>query len=477
MGDSVIPKFSNVLTEKRFIDDFIKNYKNTIQTWHEVTRLARDLCSKNQRPGIQARFEFRVKDPESLRNKLIQRNETKRKEPRRNGLGYQNEDEIWDDVYDRAGVRILLYTSAQPQKDAVKETIESTFVQAMEPKHFPEPEGGDDRTDRSAYARRFPKYIATHYRVYLKKEHIKQLEDNGVKNLWQGKYMVEIQAVSVFQHACAEVSHDILYKTKSGTPSVHEERVLDALNGISMIGESLLEQLHHHYVARIESTNQPFSNKFQLGDFLSKWTFQNPTTSDLVLGPIEVLRKLLVSEDKATPKALEEILLQLDFGDNVRQSEVADGRVSIYIMEQMFQKIPDEIVEDGDAEMQSKTMASAMIWLDELYSPSTKWGVKFLNKDYPKNEMQSQGFEWFMNETEGGQFLVNGIGLSEEEEANLAELWQWFKDHPEPIVQFVLRVSKLDQRDIKKDKEILEKIAPLICHLDGSNDASLPQLN
>ncbi|OCK98620.1 uncharacterized protein K441DRAFT_653869 [Cenococcum geophilum 1.58] len=476
MGDSAVPDPSQALKDKNLIEEFVKNYKNTIQTWHEVTRLARDLCLKNQRPGIQARFEFRVKDPESLKNKLIQRDEAKRKEPGRNGLGYRDEDEIWNDVYDRAGVRILLYTSAQPQKDAVRETIESTFVQAMLPKQFPESENGNGQTHEKAHARRFPKYIATHYRVYLKKDHIKQLEDNNVKDLWQGKYMVEIQVVSVFQHACAEVSHDILYKTKSGTPSAHEERVLDALNGVSMIGESLLEQLHYHYVTRIESTNQPFTNKFQLGDFLSKWTSQKSATSDLVLGPIEVLRKLLVSQDKATPKELEKILLQLAFGDEVRQSEAADGRVSIYIMEQMFREIPDTIIAHEDVELQGKIMASTMIWLDELYSPSTKWGTNFLNKNHPKNAKQREGFIWLMNETEGGQFLVYGVEPSPEEKENLAELWRWFEGHPEAIVQFVLRVSKLDQRDLKKDSEILEKIAPLLGQLDGSNTSAMSQL-
>jgi len=471
MGDSSQPDSAQAVKSNELIEEFIQNYEKTVETWREITKLARDLCSKNRRPGIQARFEFRVKTPESLKNKLIKRNEEMAQ--KRNGPGYQSTKEIWEDIYDRAGVRILLYTSAQPQLDAVRDTIRSTFDPAMEPKRFPEAES-KEIANGNPPIRRFPKYTATHYRVYLKDEHVKQLEDNNVKlkGIWQGKFMIEIQVVSVFQHVCAEVSHDILYKTMSGTPSVHEERVFDALSGVSLLGDLLLEQLHYHYEARVNSTNQPFTNKYELGSFLSDWTSQNPSATQLVLGPMEILRRFLVAQGKATPRDLEAILSKLSFGDEAR-SETADGRVSIYIMEQMFKDHPVTVNADGNAELQSKVIASAMIWLDELFSPSTKWGTKLFNKDYPRNPKQKEGLKWLMNETEGEHFLVHNVEPLAREKENLEDLWQWFQGHEEPIVEFVVKVSKVEQlrRDLKKESETLEKIAALLDQVDGSNDS------
>jgi ppGpp synthetase/RelA/SpoT-type nucleotidyltranferase len=450
------------------IENFIQNYKKTLHIWYGITKLARDLCSENRRPGFQARFEFRVKDPDSLRNKLIKRNEKKLQSP--GGRGYQNEEEIWEDIYDRAGVRILLYTSAQPQLNAVEETITSTFKEAQKPKQFPAPE--DDTDNRATPVRRFPKYTATHYRVYLKRNHVKQLEESGLKldtdTIWGNMFMIEIQVVSIFQHVYAEVSHDILYKTMSGTPSAHEAAVFNTLSGVCMLGDTALEQLHFLYDERMKSTNQPFTNKYELGSFLSKWILQNVAATQLALGPMEVLRRFLVACHKATPKDLEDILKKLAFGAEAR-GETADSRVSIYIMEQMFKDndFTSTIKAGGNAELQGNIMASAMIWLDELFSPSTKWALKLFKEEGPRTTSLKETLKWLMEESEGWHFLVHGETLVEIEVRNLNELWQWFQQHQSPAVQFVVKMSKVEhlRRDLKKERDVVQKIAWLLSEM------------
>jgi ppGpp synthetase/RelA/SpoT-type nucleotidyltranferase len=459
------------------IETFVKNYKDTIQTWHAITKLARDLCLTNRRPGFEARFEFRVKDPDSLKNKLIKRNGEMMKGS--GGQGYQNEREIWEDVYDRAGVRILLYTSAQPQLKAVEETITSTFDEAQTPKHFPEIK--DDVDNPTAHVWRFPKYTATHYRVYLKSDHVRQLEENSVNldlsTIWGKLFMVEIQVVSIFQHVYAEVSHDILYKAMSGTPSGYEEAMFNTLSGICMLGDTALEQLHYVYDERMKSTNQPFTNKYELGSFLSKWILQNTSATKLALGPMEILRRFLVARHKATPKDLQHILNNLTFGDDAC-SDTADGRVSIHIMEQMFKDndFTSAINADDDPELQGNIMTSAMIWLDELFSPSTKWALMLFKEEGPETASLKKTLRWLMEETCGWSFLVHlvdGETLLENDAKGLNQLWQWFQEHQSPAVQFVVKISKVEQlrRDLKKEHEVVDKISWLLkgMYSDSSN--------
>src|SRR2546429_565876 len=95
------------------------------------------------------------------------------------------------------------------------------------------------------YVERFPGYVARHYCVRLRPEHVGKDDDRS--------YVVEIQVVSVLVHAWAEVEHDILYKKKFRKASVHEKRILDCLNGLLRTGEGLLEQLHEVYLARVTS--------------------------------------------------------------------------------------------------------------------------------------------------------------------------------------------------------------------------------
>lgn len=456
MAESSRSNSTQALESSKLIEKFIQDYKDTIQTWHGITKLARDLCLTNRRPGFQAKFDFRVKDPDSLETKLIKRNKERVREL---GRGYQTEPEIWDDVYDRAGVRILLYTSAQPQLDAVRETITSTFEMAQEPKHF----------NQTAYAGRFPEYTGTHYRVYLKQDHVKQLQENKVKldpeTIFGRKFMVEIQVVSIFRHVYAEVSHDVLYKTMSGTPSEHEAAMFNTLSGVCLLGDTALEQLHFLYDERIKRTNQAFANKYELGSFLSKWISQNPSVTKLAQGPMEVLRRFLVACDKATPRGLEDVLSKLTFGEEAN-SETAKGRISIHIMEQMF-KINDftsTVNADGDAVLQGNIMASAMIWLHELFSPSTTWSLELFQEDFPGHNSLKETLKWLMDEPYGWQFLVHGVGPSENEIENLDGLWQWFQQHNSPAVQFVVKMSKVEplRRDLEKERESVQTIAWLL---------------
>ena len=460
MAESSKSNSDQALEPSKLIEKFIQNYKDTMQTWYGITKLARDLCLTNRRPGFQAKFDFRVKDPDSLETKLIKRNKERVREL---GRGYQTELEIWNDVYDRAGVRILLYTSAKPQLAAVRETITSTFDMAQEPKQF----------EQTAYVGLYPEYTGTHYRVYLKQDHITQLQENKVKlePLLNRMFMVEIQVVSIFRHVYAEVSHDVLYKTMSGTPSEHEAAMFNTLSGVCLLGDTALEQLHFLYDERIKRMNQVFANKYELGSFLSKWISQNPSVTKLAQGPMEVLRRFLVACNKATPKGLEDVLSKLTFGEEAN-SKTAKGRISIHIMEQMFKNnyFTSTVNADGNATLQGNIMASAMIWLHELFSPSTTWSLELFQEDFPEHNSLKETLKWLMDEPYGWQFLVHGVVPFKREVENLDRLWQWFQQHNSPAVQFVVKMSKVEalRRDLEKERESVQTIAWLLREMYAS---------
>ena len=71
------------------------------------------------------------------------------------------------------------------------------------------------------------------------------MKEQSINNVykWKEYDMVEIRVVSALGHVWAEASHDVLYKTHAyGRLSIQEQRILDALSGLMVSGDLLLEQ-------------------------------------------------------------------------------------------------------------------------------------------------------------------------------------------------------------------------------------------
>lgn len=194
---------------------------------------------------IQAKVTCRAKTGKSLEEKLKMRNlERKRKGKKE----YETDEEILQDVKDLAGVRVVLYTPNEDQREKVKGVIKSIWGDDVDEKPhegsvLPTTSGPSLKRKRDAggekkeYIRKHLGYRADHYRTPMTEE---QSTDSYQ---WKKYDWVEIQVVSALGHAWAEAGHDVLYKTHAyGPPSIQEQRILDALSGLIVSGDLLLEQ-------------------------------------------------------------------------------------------------------------------------------------------------------------------------------------------------------------------------------------------
>lgn len=268
-----------LLTTPDIIRNFVKNdyVREHYNAMAEQAKLLIENKLKNLKDSneeeVQAKVTYRAKTRKSLEEKLKLKN-LKREVP------YKEPREIWDDVKDLAGVRIVLYTPNQAQRNKVREVIQSIWPHAQE-KHLdgskeslaassssssknPEQNGSAEadhtRVEKQKYVRKHFGYQAVHYRAHM-------TENQGSDSYeWKEYDQVEIQVVSALGHAWAEAGHDVLYKTYAyGPPSEAEERILDALSGLVSSGDLLLEQFRELVTKR---TYAKWGHRDELAIFL-----------------------------------------------------------------------------------------------------------------------------------------------------------------------------------------------------------------
>jgi ppGpp synthetase/RelA/SpoT-type nucleotidyltranferase len=248
------------------IDDFVGAYSKQREHWKACAERARDLIEAEldkerdeDHEEIFAKVTSRAKEKKSLEEKLKLRNYQRRE---RGQTGYASLKEISDDLVDLAGVRVVLYTPNPAQRKKVKEVILRIWGTGVNEK----PHGDSRPTEHpkkgsKSYVPRHLGYQAEHYRTPM-------LQKQGVRGVydWDKDDRVEIQVVSALGHAWAEAGHDVLYKTHAyGNPSTTEQRILDALNGLIVSGDLLLEQFRESVTKR---TVRPWDHFHQFGEFL-----------------------------------------------------------------------------------------------------------------------------------------------------------------------------------------------------------------
>jgi ppGpp synthetase/RelA/SpoT-type nucleotidyltranferase len=249
-----------------FIDDFVDAYSKQREHWKACAKQAQNLIEvelekarDENNEEIFAKVTSRAKEKKSLEDKLKLRNYQRRE---RGQKGYASLKEISDDLIDLAGVRVVLYTPNLAQRKKVKEIILQIWGTGVNEK----PHGSSRPTEHpkkgsKSYVPRHLGYQAEHYRTPM-------LQKQGVRTVydWDKDDRVEIQVVSALGHAWAEAGHDVLYKTHAyGYPSTTEQQLLDALNGLIVSGELILEQFRESVTKR---TVRPWSHFDQFGEFL-----------------------------------------------------------------------------------------------------------------------------------------------------------------------------------------------------------------
>ena len=92
------------------VNQFIENYRKKYTFYENAGRLAaKQLETALQSAGIRAIVTSRAKNPGRLKYKTFHRN-AERETP------YKNMREIYDDMFDLAGVRVSLYFPGDPRQ-------------------------------------------------------------------------------------------------------------------------------------------------------------------------------------------------------------------------------------------------------------------------------------------------------------------------------------------------------------------------
>lgn len=292
------------------VNQFIENYRKKYTFYENAGRLAaKQLETALQSAGIRAIVTSRAKNPGRLKYKTFHRN-AERETP------YKNMREIYDDMFDLAGVRVSLYFPGDRDK---ADALISDLFTVMEKKQFPE------QSKTPTYNKRFSGYWANHYRVHISEENISPNQKKYVQA------RIEIQVASVLMHAWSEVEHDLVYKPLQGTLSDEELAILDELNGLVLAGEIALERLQNAGNERIRNKNAEFGSQYELASYLYNYLSNNfrPEDIELRMGNIELLFKLSSRLKINSVKELEPVLKSVKFEKDRRN-------ISQQIIDQMI---------------------------------------------------------------------------------------------------------------------------------------------
>jgi len=297
----------------QIIKKFLDNYVGTEGARYEKScDFCADFCRKTlKQQGIKAIVTSRIKDVESLKNKL------KVKESER-GHGYKNIKEIIDEINDLAGVRIALYFP-DDYKDVEKIISESFKIEKS--KTFPIKK----EVVNQNYEKVFSGYQAAHFIVRQKTENLEETQ----KNLLDCK--IEIQVASVLMHAWAEVEHDLIYKPLNGQISIEEKQILDEINGLVLAGDLALRRLQSASTSRSKEMGI-FSDEYNLRTFLNRYILNNnPSIKKYTIGRSDILFEFIKLAKLNSPDKIETYLKYVNFEDEIAEQ----------IIVQILKQFPD----------------------------------------------------------------------------------------------------------------------------------------
>jgi ppGpp synthetase/RelA/SpoT-type nucleotidyltranferase len=278
------------------IEEAAERYKREIDRYQKLSELVFQKCLDivQKQLTIRATVQRRVKTPNSFKEKL------KKQE---NRLKYNSVDEIFTQISDLAGVRILTYLESD--REAVVNEITKIFIGKGESK-MPE----IDLKDKEGAGKH---YRATHCQIYLPEEYLDGANDN-LKGT-----TCEIQVCSLLAHVFNEIEHDLQYKPLNGDISANEKELLDQLGLLTKAGDITIKSLLdaadfrlkdssgefadvHDFVVRVRDLlmlDHKFSkNAGQLYDELSHLKINTP---EKIKQQLEILK-----DDKIDPEILSE---------------------------------------------------------------------------------------------------------------------------------------------------------------------------
>lgn len=244
-----------------------RHYQSLTKYAHSKLEEKLTTINENKNPdqdGLLAKVSSRTKTIESLRQNVKINNRNK---------SFKKWKTIRDTYSDLAGVRLTVYIPGEKSRQKAKKLIMSIWPTARVSRPFGKDnkrkvveEDGDglrnddndqgeaiaDSKGNQGYQSIHLGYQAVHYVVNMTSAPVdeKLAGDVGYSPKPGDKF--EIQVVSALSHGWAEAQHDVLYKSAAyGKPSEAEGRILDAVNGILLSGDLLLEQFYELFYARV----------------------------------------------------------------------------------------------------------------------------------------------------------------------------------------------------------------------------------
>lgn len=255
------------------IDEFLLYYAKEFGFYHEAAHQAAMVCeSVLQKNGIRANVTYRAKNIDSLREKLIRRNETK---------SYTSQEDILADLVDLSGVRIAVYFPSD--KEEIGRLICQEFI-TLKRRTFP---NNDFGTVEEKFARKnYTGYDAVHYRVRMDEARL----DADYKKYSEAR--IEIQVASFLMHAWSEVEHELVYKPRIGNLTSDETAALDELNGLILDGEVIMEKLQNTFRTRLSKLEHQFNNHFELAALIREHLGEDVMRVN-TMGRVDVLCRFL----------------------------------------------------------------------------------------------------------------------------------------------------------------------------------------
>lgn len=274
------------------IDEFLLYYAKEYEFYHEVAHQAAIVCeSILQKNGIRAVVTYRAKQLESLREKIIRRNEIRQ---------YKYFDDILKDLVDLAGVRIAVFFTSD--KAEIGRLICKEFL-TIKRRSFPNAD--PNREDKKQFLKNYTGYEAVHYRVKLDES---RLEEHKKK---YANTQIEIQVASSLMHAWSEVEHELVYKPRIGVLTKEESSVLDELNGLILDGEVLMEKLQDTFKKRLKSLDHQFNNHFELAALIRD-RLGEEIIKNYFMGRVDVLCRFLGHLGIDNPGSIQKYLHNLE---------------------------------------------------------------------------------------------------------------------------------------------------------------------
>ncbi len=210
---------------QEMISEAVGRYEREMDRYIKLASRVAEICEEDivEANAIRANVTFRAKMPRSLQGKL-ERFESDED----NGNGFDDVDDIFDNIDDLAGVRVSTYVEDDRQR--VVDEIKKRFA-------GPEEQGvAIEKKDRDqAEGRKF--YRATHCQVALDSDDLVGTYENLEADT------CEVQVCSMLAHVWNEIEHDLAYKPSTGELSEAEKDSLEAIGHLTKSGDIAVRKL------------------------------------------------------------------------------------------------------------------------------------------------------------------------------------------------------------------------------------------